>query len=411
MGRLRGVLGRLLLLAVVLGPVGAVGWWWYKTTRPEYRLRHGQEALRERDWDTAEELAVRLDAAAYPDHAHLLRGEAFLRQGKINPAIDEFNQIRDQGDLLVEACALYGQFFLLNFHRPVEAERFLRHVVARRPNHIDAHRGLSVIYHDQGAWVPAIYHLIAWGDLDRRDGRPYRFMGLIYKDLDQLTQAIPCYQESLRRELTDRVAEEVREELAESLVVQAHYAEALDTLRACGDRVANDPKLLALRAESLWSLGQSVQAKDLLDPALARHPRCPELLRLRAKIHMGAGEPRAAVPLLERAVEIDRHDFASRFQLADAYKVLGRRAEAEEQRALGQKTQDSLKELSELVKEAGDKPWDGPIHKRLAESFQRLNRPEAARWFQAAAACPAGPEVARQGLPQPALPASPGTAN
>jgi tetratricopeptide (TPR) repeat protein len=409
--RLRGVLARLLILALVLGSAGAVGWRWYKTTRPDYRLRQGQESLREGDWDAAEQLAERLDGAGYPDHAHLLRGEAFLRQGKINPAISEFNQIRDQGDLLVDACAVYGQSFLLSFHRPAEAERFLRFVVSRRADHIDAHRCLATIYYDQGAWVPAVLHLMAWGDLDRRDGRPYRMMGLIYKDLDQPTQAIPCYQEALRRELTDRVAEEVREELSESLVAQSHYDEALSTLQACGNRVAEEPKLLALRAECLWCLGRPAEARDLLDPALTRHPRCSELLRLRAKMHMGAGEPQAAVPLLERAVGIDRHDYASRFQLAHAYQALGRRGEAAEQLRRGQQTQDALKELTNLIKEAGEKPWDGQVRRRLADSYQRLDRSEAARWVQAAAACPPGPEAARQGLPQAGTTAGPGAAN
>jgi tetratricopeptide (TPR) repeat protein len=389
MGRLWLVLTRWCILAVLLGLLGLGGVFWYRTTRPEYLLHRGQQALAQHDVDEAERIAARLDAAGHKDHAHLLRCELFFRVHNYAKAVDEFNQIQDQGDLLVEASALCGQWFLLELHRPVEAERFLRFVVSRRPDYVDAHRGLATLYYDQRAWVPAVLHLLRWAELDPRDGRAHRFMGLIYKDLDQLSPAIECYVEALRRQLAEPVVEEVKEELAECLVAQSQYERALKLLESCAQQVDNAAKLMALRAECLWGLGRETEAQTLLDHALIGHPRVPDLLRLRAKLHLHANEPQAAIPLLQRALEIDRHDYAGRYQLAQAYQAIGRTADAAEQRRLADDTKASLVQMTDLIKQASEKPWDGSVRKQLGGLCQKLDKPDlAGMWFKAAASCP-----------------------
>jgi tetratricopeptide (TPR) repeat protein len=385
----RLVLGRLSVAAAVLGLLGLGSAFWYRSTRPQNLLRQGQQALAQGDVEQAERFATRLEVAGHTDHAHLLRCELFFRVHDYAKAVDEFNHIRDQGDILVEALALCGRWFLLELHRPAEAERFLLLVVSRRPDHVDAHRGLATIYYDQHAWVPAVQHLLQWAELDPRDGRAHRFMGLIYKDLDQLTPAIASYEEALRRELALPVVEEVKEELAECLVAQSQYERGLALLEEAADRPTEVPKRMALRAECLWGLGRSSEATALLDSALANHPRVPELLRLRAKVYLHTNEPQAAIPLLERAVEIDRHDYAGRYLLAQSYQALGRSADAAEQRRLADQTKESLLQLTELIKKASEKPWDASVRKHLAETCQKLDKPDlAAMWIKAAATCP-----------------------
>ena len=226
-------LTRFFAVVALLGLLGLGGAFWYRSTRPEHLLRRGQLALRQGDVNQADRLATRLDRAGHNAHAHLLRCEIYFRRHDYARAVEEFNQIQDQGDLLVEASALCGRWFLLELHRPAEAERFLRFVVSRQPDHVDAHRGLATLYYDQRAWVLAVLHLLKWAELDPRDGRAHRFMGLIYKDLDQPTPAVNCYGEALRRQLAAPVVEEVQEELAECLVAQSHYERALAVLESC----------------------------------------------------------------------------------------------------------------------------------------------------------------------------------
>ncbi|HLJ98134.1 MAG TPA: tetratricopeptide repeat protein [Gemmataceae bacterium] len=387
MHRLRPLLGRSIAVVTLLGLLGLGGAFWYRSLRPENLLRQGQQALARGDLDQAERLARRLEAAGHSDHAHLLRCELFFHLRDYTQAVNEFNHMRDQGELLVEASALCGRWFLLELHRPIEAERFLLFVVSKRPDHVDAHRGLATLYYDQRAWVPAVLHLIQWADLEPRDGRAHRFMGLIYKDLDQPTPAIAAYEEALRRELAPPVVEEVKEELAECLVAQSQYERALALL----PDAAETAKLASLRAECLWGLGRGSEAEAVLDRALAGQPRAPELLRLRAKIALHTNRPEAAIPLLERALEIDRQDYAGRHLLAQAYQAVGRSADAAEQRRLGEQTKEALLQMTELVKQASEKPWEASVRQRLAQTCQKLDKPDlAAMWLKAAASCPAG---------------------
>ena len=96
MHRLRRVVLWLVVAAAGLGAAGGAGAWWYHTTRPEYRLRRGQEAVRRGDWGRAFREAGRLEAAGCPDHARLLRGETHLRRGEYDRAVAELNALEDR---------------------------------------------------------------------------------------------------------------------------------------------------------------------------------------------------------------------------------------------------------------------------------------------------------------------------
>src|SRR5439155_2891962 len=128
--------------------------------------------------------------------------------------------------------------------------------------------------------------------------------------------------EASKRELSPEQVDEVKEGLVEVLTLQKEYAKALSILEDCPASVSGKPKMLACRAECLWGLGHAAEAKLLLDKVLKEQPHSAELLRLRAKLHLNENEPRQAAPLLEQAVRLDRHDYQSRYQLAQAYQML-----------------------------------------------------------------------------------------
>jgi tetratricopeptide (TPR) repeat protein len=405
--RTRRHLLALLSSVLVLGLGAGAGAWWYHTTRADYRLQCGREALRRGERQRAEQFVTLLAAAGDRDHANLLRAEIFWQQVKpwldtdqaaaaplLRQAVEACNKIRDQGELRLQAVALTGRC-LLYLKDPLGAERALGFVLDHQPDHADAHRGLAAIYYDQGALMRSVHHLEEVARLDPRDGRPHRQMGFIYKNLDQPAQAIDCYEEALRRELSDRVTQEVRVELAECQVKQSLYAEALRTLEGCDSQTAEAAEVLALRGDCLRGLGRTGQAVALLDGALEAYPRSPELLRLRARLAREAGATRQEADLLVRALEIDRHDYPSRYQLAQTYEGLGRHADAALQRRMAEQTKGYLTERGRLQEEALGKPWDVAVRKRLAEICRQLDQPEEAkRWLAAAAACaPAAPEV------------------
>jgi tetratricopeptide (TPR) repeat protein len=402
MPNLRRVLFGLLCLAGVLGLAGAGGAWWYSTTRPEYRLRRGQEALRQGNADEAERLAVRLEADGYPDHAHLLRGEVFLRQLRIAQTVNEINQIREENEAIrIQGGIIFGLGFL-SLQRPVEAERLLLYVVSKQPDNRDAHRGLAALYFDQGARELALRHIREWSRLAPEDSYPYRFLGIIYTDFgDSNAWAIDAFREALRRhtlrpQLSDEIVGETKQELAELLVKQTEYVQALQVLDDFDSGRARSQRAVELRGECLRGLAQAAPLLALLDQGLKDFPSSGNLLRLRAMLHLEADETKAAVALLEQALQIDRHDNASRYQLAQAYESLGQREKAVEQRRLMQQSQDALDAMSKLSAEAMSKPWDAALRYRLVEICEKLDKhQEAAMWRKAAAVCPPAPEAAR----------------
>ena len=81
MNRSRRRLLGLWSLAILAVLLGAAGVWRARTIRPEDALRQGQEALLRGDGERADQMAVRLESAGYADHAHVLRGQIFLRAG------------------------------------------------------------------------------------------------------------------------------------------------------------------------------------------------------------------------------------------------------------------------------------------------------------------------------------------
>jgi tetratricopeptide (TPR) repeat protein len=382
---------RLLASAFLTAAVALLGGaaaWWHHTSRPEYLLRQGQAALRRGDSEAADRLAARLEASGHADHAHLLLGEVYLRLDRPARAVHEFNQIRDQGALRREAVAHSGQC-QLQLHNAAEAVRCFEFVLSEQPDHLECHRGLAVVYYDQGAMDPALEHLQAVARLDPGDARPHRLMGLIYKDLGRPAEAASAYEEALKRPLADEPLRQVREELTEALVRQGEGGRALEVLAGCDARHAEEPKMLALKAESLLIQARASEAKGLLDRALRTHPGSLELQKARAQLHLQAGEGQEAAALLERILARQRHDVACRYQLIQAYRMLGRTEDAATQRERLDESQALFHELSKLSDGAEAKPWDAALRLRLADVCEKLDKADlAAMWRRAAAACP-----------------------
>jgi tetratricopeptide (TPR) repeat protein len=376
---------------LALALAAAAGAAWYRTTRPDYRLRHGQEALLRNDVDAAVREADRLEAAGHPDHARLLRGEIYYRSRRFADAVGEFTRIASEGDLRLEAAALDGQCRLhLNDLR--EAHRAFSYVLDHRPDHLVARRGMADVYYHLGAITPALRELEKVAKLDDRDGTAYRFMGHLYKDVEQNDKSAECFEAALARDLAPADARLVREELADLLVSASEFGRAKDVLDRCPPEEAARPALVALRADCLWGLGRHGEARALLDPTLAAHPGEVPLLAARARIHMQDGEPAEAAKLLERAVAAQPREYDHRYRLALAYEALGRSAGAAEQRRLAKPIKDTLEELNTLTKAAIAHPFDGKVRRRLAETCRWLGKPDLAKmWDMAAAGCPPAP--------------------
>jgi Tfp pilus assembly protein PilF len=103
---------------------------------------------------------------------------------------------------------------LLEAQRLAAAYDCFAEAVRLDPAAADGHRGLAAVAYDQGSLMQAVTHLEHAAALDPDDGRPWRMIGHICRDLDHHERAVSSYREALGRELAPAARSEVRAELA-----------------------------------------------------------------------------------------------------------------------------------------------------------------------------------------------------
>lgn len=383
-GRARRWLLALLVLILVGG--GALAWW-YHHSRPDYRFGRGRDAVRRGDWDEADLQAERLDAAGQSDRARLLRGESLLEQRRPVEALAELNRVSSDGPWRQSALLLSGRC-LLAMQEWGEATRLFSYVLDEDADNVDAHRGLASAHYDLGHLHQARRHLERVTELDPRDGRPYRLIGLIDKDTDFYQRACQAYRAALERDLPPAFRRDIYRELPECLIRLTRYQEALTVLdegRAAG---IDNAELVSLRAECLWRLGEGAAALPLLDQALRLTPEYHGLWLMRGRVLLEQKQFDRAVAALEQAARLKPKDYDVQYQLGRAYAAAGRGDDARRQQALADELKRTWAALSELTGEAMSKPLDPGVRERLAQLCEQIDRPElAAMWYRAAEQC------------------------
>lgn len=398
-----GTLTCLMLLA------GTWGAWAYRN-RPAYLLRRGREALDRADAEEVARIAEVLDRRGYRQHRRLLRGEALLRQGlaqeeraaardAFRQALAEFAQVRADGPLATDA-AVAGAECLVRLGERTFAAEALNTVVKGHPDHKDAHRWLAAIYIDLKSPFEAIKQLNEWARLDPENGLPHRWAGSFYREVNNPNRAVEAYREALARRLPAEQRAVVVKEWAETLIEGLNDYVAADALLVQSlDEFRDGPDGLALRASCAWGLGKPDEAVTLAEQALRQDAGQTLALRLRAQIHLAHAEPRAALPLLDRAMRLAPDDVRVRQQLVQACVQAGdeKRAEHERQRLL--ETTRARDALGELIQAAASRPWDDVVRCQVAEQWRKLGRPAEARpWYEAALACNPANRTARDAL-------------
>lgn len=381
----------VVLGLVALAAAGAVGWR-YRVTRPDYRLVRGQEAVRAQDWTAAEGYVGRLEAAGRMDHARLLAAEVYQARGLWGQALGELNQLDPDGPFRRRAAVLAGEC-LLKLRNHKEAYRVFRGVVEEYPDEADGFRGLAAIAYDLGQTGNAIGHSARVAELDPADPRPYRLIGMIQADLGNLEPAEEAYRAALARDPPAKLREELRLELAETLVQLKKYPEALEQVDAArADAGGEEPAyMLLIRAQCEQGLGRVAEAKALVARALAADPAGGLLYRLQGQLLMDEDKPAEAAAALEKSLALIPAHYGSQFLLAQAYAAVGRKAEAEAAFARADELKRDNQLMSDLTRAASARPADPGVRLQLAEVCDRLQRKDlAAMWRGAAAALTAG---------------------
>jgi len=383
---LRRVLDRwkfLAGLAVTIPLLIAVFLTQYAGRDPQLHFQNGMAAAKSGDTQTVlHEASLLLKTTGFESYGHMLRGTWFLEKREYVAAANEFGMATDDPQTRTEAYTRRGEAFY-RMHQFVNAEQMLLQALELDPDNSDARRWLASTYYDLGSMSLALEHLRIIGEMNSDDGRPFRLIGRIEKDFQHHGEAIDDYREALRRSLLESEREAVIEELAECLVHQLQYSEALDTLQ---DAKPSAP-VFALQAACYAALGDSLKSISKADDALALDPELVSAILTRASIELEVGKAANVMDLLERAAAAHPGNFEILFQLVKALRLAGRDADADAKSGRLAELEKLVDEFAKLNATAFGDLGNADLRFQLGQLAQQIDRPDLARtWLEAALA-------------------------
>ncbi|HEY3968908.1 MAG TPA: tetratricopeptide repeat protein [Planctomycetaceae bacterium] len=375
---------RLLVGSALIGALVAAGCFalWHRD-RPQRLLLRGIDAA---DHHDIKSLSANLTAlSTIPGHeadVHLLQGLLFLRRGEHRDALIEFGQAPPDGERR-QAALLYTGECLYRVGALVEARNCLQTLAKEEPGLPAPHRWLAAIHYDLGSMTDAVAELDQLMRLDPQDFKSHQLLAEIYADAERFPDAIEQYRRALALLPSRAEAHDLLRDLARAQVSQRNYRDALESL----DSLDDDKIVLTLRAECFLSLGRTTEAVAALDQAREQSPHDPRVLLLEARIAIDGGKPEAAISPLRDLLSNDPHDYAARYQLAQALQRLGRSRESAAELARMESSRELALRLTRLSQEADELPSDPDVRIRLAETCESLGKTELAlMWRKAASA-------------------------
>jgi tetratricopeptide (TPR) repeat protein len=255
-----------------------------------------RQAYGERRYDqAATQFAHAITACGASAPLLLALGQAQLLAQRPADAIESLDRIRTDSaeyvpGLKVKAKALY----LLA--RDGEAEDTLKRAAARAPTDAEIPYSLGRIYYQESRHAEAAEMFLRATAIDARDFKAWDNLGLAAEALGDVAQA------------------------------QRHYLKAISLVYK--DHPEYDV-VYANFADLLIKLGSFQRAFDLAVEAAERNPQEPRNLFLAGKALAQLGRSDISVRWFERAIALDPDYPEPRYQLAQAYRRLGRTEDAD----------------------------------------------------------------------------------
>jgi tetratricopeptide (TPR) repeat protein len=314
------------------------------------------------------------------DYADFLLAVRSFKLGNVDSALRGFSRLSASGKLR-EPLFLYTAIALQRVNRKPEAEAMLVVLVHENPDHAEAHRWLGIIYYDLGAYDRSIIHMREVARLLPDDFRPYRIMGMMYRDFARDKEAIDSYQAAMAKAPPDDIRDEMALELASCLISQKEFDQALELLRPLRSSATAE----TLKARCYMNAGQHAEAKTSLETAKRLAPDESSVLLLEAEVLISQGDNAAAVAVLRRATETYPHDAECHYQMGLALRDAGNAEQAKIELAEWNRLKELQGQLSEKNFRALSSPHDSQIREELAVLCEQLGKPElAVMWREAA---------------------------
>lgn len=349
--------------------------------QPAQRLRRGLRCLAEHDWESLQYVESSLPATPqFICAKRLFVGARALDQRQFATAHRNLRLAARDAQLQPYAWLLAGEALYAQ-QRFREAEINFHHALKLNPNLVEAHRWLAIAFYDVGLMTEALAHLRRVAELDPRDGRPHRVIGLIHMDVGSFAVAVEDYQESLRRAPLQPDRDEILTELAACQLAIKRYDEADETLLAC----PVTSEVLAMRAEAHYALGNREVAHELARRAVEQGPPARLAYAVLGKLALDDRRYVEAIDLLTKGIEAAPSDYDLQYTLVTALRAAGRKEEAAQRLADAEALRKLREQYEELLQTAVEERYDADVRYRLGLLANQIGLPDLARtWMKAA---------------------------
>ncbi len=175
----------------------------------------------------------------------------------------------------------------------------------------------------------------------------------------------------------------MRRRLAQVLMKTREFDEADGLLRRCVQEAPEDREAAAVWATCLFERGETQEARQVLDPLLAKGSGDFQIRKLAGEIAVAEARFQEAVPHLRVAVEQCPHDTTARYALANALKALGHTDEAQPHFDYVDAAKEPLDRLTQQLSLAVEQPKNAELRFDIATTLMKYGSPDdAMRWLR-----------------------------
>lgn len=311
--------------------------------------------------------------------AHFLKARLAWTMNDLATVDRELAQARTLGYSGPDLDRAWG-LFLARGDRKREAEAFLKQAIANAPDgDPEAADSLARLYLGAFRLDEAGQVLNEWARKAPADARPL----LLRTEVDIRLSARPeviiqRFESALDR---DPLLAPARLGLAEQLRLNKRFEDAAAHYEKYLESRPDDPMGLLGAGQNAFELGRLDDAARLIDQALAKKPRDPVALGARATVEERLGHFARALPYLDRAVAADPFDAGIRYQRMIVLTRLGRRGDAEKERAAVEKLKEDQAWFTRVSLELRHNPTDLGLRAKAAQWLMNHgHEQEAVEW-------------------------------
>jgi predicted Zn-dependent protease len=349
-----------LVLLIGLGSYSGV-----QAVRSEYHLRAARRALEQPDFPAAQaHLAVCLQLSPQSAEAHFLAAQAARRSGDYDRALDHLNECERLG-WLTEAIDLERALARAQRGDLAQVEDYLVSGVDKdQPEALLILEALTQGYLKTYRLVDALHCVDLWLRRQPNNVRALIWRGEIKERRNSNAEAIEAYHWAVDVEPDNYDA---RFHLAQALAHSDRAEEAQKQFAYLQQRQPNDPEVLLGLARCRRSLGQTGEARRLLEQVLSQDAGTrsahgsavyAEALGERAKLALQTEPPEAAEEWLRKAAAKLPYDRDTLYNLYQCLLQCGKRAEAQTVLEQVEKLAADRQLLAELTRKITANPKD-----------------------------------------------------